>query len=124
MGRISNDDWSTAAWKAAAETHGRKNAGFYTALHYAPHVGVAILLGLLGGAGYWLYDHVRQAFSGGGFHPGVPSGVWLAAIVLAVGTVVAYRPGRLPTTIGPTFARAAIVTGSWLLWFGFLIAQL
>jgi hypothetical protein len=123
MGRISNDEWSRAAQKAAAEAHGRRNEGFYTLMHYAPHVGVAILIGLLGSGGYWLFAHAQRALSGG-FHPGVPSGVWFAAIVLAVGTVVAYRPGRLPTTPGPTFARAAIVTGSWLLWFGFLIAQL
>jgi hypothetical protein len=132
MGRLSNDEWSTEAWKAAAETHGRKNAGWYSAMHYAPHFTVAAAIGALGFGAWWLFTHARAALSsaGSGAAPvahateGVPTWIWFAGAVLAVGTVVAYRPGRIPAPAGAVFAKAAVVIGLWLLRIGAFLAQL
>jgi hypothetical protein len=132
MGRLSNDEWSTAAWKSAAETHGRKNAGWYSAMHYAPHFGIAAVVGALGFGAWWLFTHARAALAGAGegtapaahATAGVPIWIWLAGAILAVVTVVAYRPGRIPAMGGAVFAKAAIVTGLWLLLAGVFLSQL
>lgn len=132
MGRLSNDEWSTAAWKAAADTHGRKNAGWYTAMHYAPHTGIAIAVGALGFGAWWLFTHVKDAVVGAGSSTapaahaaaGIPLWIWFAAVILAVVTVIAYRPGRIPAMGGAVFAKAAIVIGLWLLLAGAFLSRL
>lgn len=132
MGRLSNDEWGTLAEKSAAEAFGRRHENWYTAKHYAPHFGIAVAVGALGFGAWWLFTHASAALSGAGSSAapatrataGVPTWIWFAAAVLGAGTVIAYRPGRIPAPGGAVFAKAAIVVGLWLLLIGLFLAQL
>jgi hypothetical protein len=131
MGRISGDEWHSLARREAAREFGKRHYGSYVVSQFAPHIALIVLAGAAGFGAWWLYSRIHAALSRPSVttevaqvHSGVPVWIWFTGALLAVGTVVVYRPGRVPSMPGVAIAKVAIVLVLWLAWVGFLLAQI
>lgn len=122
MGR-SRADWDDIAWHERAREYGKRTYKRGVYWRYAP---VAALVVGLGGTGYgcwWVYDHAHRLLTGGHVHgPAVPIWLWLAGALLLVVTMIAFRPGRLPTPKGPRALKLAALAVAWLFVIGVMIS--
>lgn len=121
---LKRNEWNDIAEKSAAATFGARHWKKYAFRHNLPvYAGLAVL-GALGFGVWWAQDKAREAWahrsavtvpSSG---PGVP--VWLFAVlgVLALVTLVAFRPGRgtdsAPALLGKIFGLGLL----WLISIG------
>jgi hypothetical protein len=132
MGRLSSEEFHTLARREAAREFGSAHKGWYNTLQFAPQIAGLVGLGLLGLGGWWLYSHAHAALARSGTdtapaavaHAGVPIWLWLIGAVLVIATAVTYRPGRIPSTVGITIAKAGLLVALWLAWIGLLLSHL
>jgi hypothetical protein len=109
---ITKDEWDRRAELAAAAKYGEKHVGWYTFKRYAAGpAGIAAAAGAVGLAAYWLFTHVHLPSATAGH---LPTAFWFFAIPLAIGTFIAFRPGR----IFPVAFTLVVVLA--LLWLGLI----
>lgn len=115
---LSRSDFFRTARTEAARVHGRKHAGLYNGLQFAPYwIGLG-LLGALGYGAWWLWDKATS-FDGvdmpADTKGGLPLWLWVALALTVAATFVAFRPGR-PTDRLAVLALKGIGLGLLWLW--------
>lgn len=122
---LSRQDWMDVAEKSAAEHYGRKHAGWFLFKRFGATPTAALIgAGALGWVAYQAWSILSAMFAGTNSASGIPVGLWVAAGVLLVLTVVAYRPGRMPTRFTPVLLKAVGFTLAWLALIAYAIGAL
>jgi hypothetical protein len=110
---LTKEEWNRQAERAAAASFGEKHAGYYTFKRYAAGpLGILGLAGLLIGGATWAWNHVHLPSAGTG-PAHLPVLFWVFLIGLAIGTVVAFRPGRI-VPAAAVLMRAVVFSLLWL----------
>ncbi len=111
---LTKQEWNHAAEKAAAEKYGRDHAGGYTFKRYgAAPTFVLLAAGVLGFLGYKAWTKAAAFVTGASLD--IPRWSMMAAAILIVATIIAYRPGRqLSATLTLPIIKAFVFVVLWL----------
>lgn len=123
MGGMTREQWHSAAEKAAAETYGRKYASMYAFRRFgAVPTAVLIGVGVLGWLAYKAWQFLSGAFDGSG--PAAPTWSFIAAGALLIATLIAYRPGRMPSMPITGVIKAVVFAGAWIALVSFTVGSM
>lgn len=111
---LSRREWGDIAERSAAAKHGESNAEYYVWRRRAPSIVAGLAIGAAGYGVYWLWHVTSTAL--GQVHPPRPGGVpflfWLLGPALVIGTVVAFRPGRIDR-LSTLFVKTVLAVAGW-----------
>lgn len=108
---ITNEQWMTAAEKAAAESWGRRHEGWFVFRRFGmvPLIG-AVVVGVLGWIGYKAWTLARDLWNGGGI-TAIPVSSLFAAGVLTFLTPALIRVRTYGVI---TLAKVAFLVIAWI----------
>lgn len=122
---LSKEEWTRTAEHSAAAAYGEKHKEWYAFKRWgAAPLGVLIAVGAVGYGAFWLWERATGLLSGSGPSVDAPLGLFAAAAVLLLVTVIAFWPGRLPSTFPVLLAKLSILGVAWMLVLGFLLGSL
>lgn len=113
---LTKGEWMREADASAARAWGEKHSTMMALRHGVIPAGVLIGAVFLGWGAWWLWDHASAALPEpvAEQHAGIPSAFWIAAGILLLVTVIAFRPRRIPTPAHILIVKLGVTALLWL----------